>query len=408
MSKADRDLLLEAIEDDFRQDLAVHLYSSHLLHAINPYFPRKNWLSWPLSLESVPDPRNTSVYADEPVVDYGDSGNRGRPSAARTSHESKKDLSKYRIRSVTTTQQASDPRACVMTEIKALVDHRIHSLIQQNPRIRSAMEVRLELVGKLCIEIADGLDDVLSAIADVVHSRNQRASKSETERTVLEKQEHSHALNTQVRRLNWQDVLLAAESVKQTPEGLYKRCETLFHNADFPYEYDSEKELGSAEEAEASDSQHEKTSSPASSTEVSEDNSDLTSEDEDSETESSDKSSSSDTSPDPSSHQQLATSTASSPKAFQNIHLDRLTHLNPRLNRQKIEQKIADEKSFSESKKNLFYHKKRIRYNYSSVEWALKRPKKIVYKIEGRSLEETRQLAIEHGGVGLDAEDYLE
>lgn len=52
------------LEEEFRHDLSVHLYSAVLLNQINPKFPNLGWTRWPLDASKVPDPRITAVYHD--------------------------------------------------------------------------------------------------------------------------------------------------------------------------------------------------------------------------------------------------------------------------------------------------------------------------------------------------------
>ncbi|KAK6455046.1 uncharacterized protein RJT20DRAFT_129714 [Scheffersomyces xylosifermentans] len=63
----ERKEILDVLENDYRSDLAIHLYSVVLLKRINPYFPRRQWSSWPLSFNDVPIPKTTFLYADSIV-----------------------------------------------------------------------------------------------------------------------------------------------------------------------------------------------------------------------------------------------------------------------------------------------------------------------------------------------------
>ncbi len=100
-----------------------------------------------------------------------------RHSGPRGVLEPSEDVSKYRIRSFSTTQKRSDSRTSLMAEIKALVDHRIHSVIHaRNLDGVPSSEISSAVVGKLCIEIANNLDDVLESMADIVERRNLSAT----------------------------------------------------------------------------------------------------------------------------------------------------------------------------------------------------------------------------------------
>lgn len=61
--------VLKHYEHDYKNDLGVHLYSAHLMHQINPEFPKRVWTSWPLEPKDVPDPKTSTTYVlDEPEV----------------------------------------------------------------------------------------------------------------------------------------------------------------------------------------------------------------------------------------------------------------------------------------------------------------------------------------------------
>lgn len=62
----DRKETLLELENQFRQDLAVHLYSAVLLKRIDPTFPKPRWTSWPLPDDQTPIPKSTKKYNDVP------------------------------------------------------------------------------------------------------------------------------------------------------------------------------------------------------------------------------------------------------------------------------------------------------------------------------------------------------
>lgn len=389
MSKKERDLILESIEDEFRQDLAVHLYSTHLLHAINPYFPRRNWLNWPLPYSEVPDPRNLFMYSDQPIAVYNDDEGQTRRHSRHPGPsdvpEPDEDVSKYRIRSFTTTQKRSDSRTSLMAEIKALVDHRIHSMIHAQKQGRvPAPEISPAVVGKLCIEIANNLDDVLESMADIVEHRNISGSKA----------------GAPARPMNWQDVLLCAGSARDTSSDLYGRCELLFQNIDYRYEYESDFE---EQEPRLEELDQEMSDGSSSSSSSSHSTSSISS--------ASNSNSSSSESQTASSSPDLQSSSSPAPSSFHQQHLERLRDLDAvpahykRL--AKIEKKRHVEQKLCETKKKLFSHHQNIKKTYASLKWDVAAEKRLKYRIEGESSEETRRLAIEHGGVGISPDDYL-
>ncbi|ONH66804.1 hypothetical protein BON22_3458 [Cyberlindnera fabianii] len=58
--------VLKELEDEYRHDLGVHLYSTHLLHLMNPKFPYRGYAAWPLAADTVPDPGNLNKFVQEP------------------------------------------------------------------------------------------------------------------------------------------------------------------------------------------------------------------------------------------------------------------------------------------------------------------------------------------------------
>lgn len=379
MSKRERDLILENIEGEFRQDLAVHLYSTHLLHIINPYFPRRNWLSWPLNSAEVPDSRSLFLYSDEPIVSYRpQESNQNLSSSHESTHDTPElpeEIQKYRIRQFNTSQKLSDERSSLMTEIKALVEHRIHSMVQKSGAKNGANpEINPNVLRKLCLDIANSLDDVLERLSSVVDGRSGKSRTSPL-----------------ARLLTWQDVLLAADDARGVRKDLYHRCERLFENVNYKFEYESD--FDDAEEP-ASDKQL--------STEVEE----LSALEAESDT---DQNSPSAT---PSLTEDTSLIIDDSPASFSQRHLERLqdqASIPPHYRgASKIEKKRRADQALATAKKKVYYHNQQLDSKYSSLDWDEELPKKLVYRIEGQSAEENRRLAIEHGGQGLSPQNYLE
>ncbi|GMM32683.1 hypothetical protein DASC09_000080 [Saccharomycopsis crataegensis] len=58
--------IIRNIEEDFRSDLTTHLYSAYLMKLNNKFeHPKKEYTSWPLPFQFIPDPKSTSIYIDE-------------------------------------------------------------------------------------------------------------------------------------------------------------------------------------------------------------------------------------------------------------------------------------------------------------------------------------------------------
>ncbi|KAI5964927.1 hypothetical protein CANMA_003437 [Candida margitis] len=59
----ERNRILKSLEHDFINDLSLHLYSTFLLHRVNPNFPLTRWASWPKEFSKVPIPEHK--YEDD-------------------------------------------------------------------------------------------------------------------------------------------------------------------------------------------------------------------------------------------------------------------------------------------------------------------------------------------------------
>ncbi|KAG5420091.1 hypothetical protein I9W82_001971 [Candida metapsilosis] len=66
--RQERERILHSLEHDFINDLSQHLYSTFLLHRINPNFPLPRWANWPKQFDKVPVP--SSKYEDD-LIDAG-------------------------------------------------------------------------------------------------------------------------------------------------------------------------------------------------------------------------------------------------------------------------------------------------------------------------------------------------
>lgn len=56
--------ILDSLEDSYREDLAIHLYSTLLSRRVDKVYPNGGWASWPLHVDQVPNPRTSLKYAD--------------------------------------------------------------------------------------------------------------------------------------------------------------------------------------------------------------------------------------------------------------------------------------------------------------------------------------------------------
>lgn len=64
-SKPSYNKLINSIENDFKENLTLHLYSSYLTRINNNLqFPSQYWYAWPLNTSQVPDPKSNKKYTD--------------------------------------------------------------------------------------------------------------------------------------------------------------------------------------------------------------------------------------------------------------------------------------------------------------------------------------------------------
>lgn len=62
--------IVDDLEQEFRNDLAVHLYSTCLMHIMDPSVPAPRWSKWPLPSLVVPDPKTATVYVEPECEEY--------------------------------------------------------------------------------------------------------------------------------------------------------------------------------------------------------------------------------------------------------------------------------------------------------------------------------------------------
>lgn len=58
--------IIRQLDNDQKNDLGIHLYSSFLLHHIHPQFPPRSFVAWPLSADRVPIPGGSQLYTEIP------------------------------------------------------------------------------------------------------------------------------------------------------------------------------------------------------------------------------------------------------------------------------------------------------------------------------------------------------
>ncbi|CUM66918.1 uncharacterized protein PRCAT00004603001 [Priceomyces carsonii] len=256
-TKAERDSVIESLEEEYREDLAIHLYSTFLLHQINPIFPRRNWASWPLSINEVPDPRNTLKYADnivsegqfnldidkdEKLGEKRDESSESSEDESLASDESSFDSDErvdtmlaMKIRSVSFSESLTNSKADLINELNSLVERKVNEKIKSS--LHHDMETSPAISGKISkdisMAIANKVDKVLNQV--LIFGRAS-TSKSTAKRKFT-------------RLLSWQDIIMAGMNSELTLkvkfpislyEQLYEKCEKLFENVNYNYEFDDD------------------------------------------------------------------------------------------------------------------------------------------------------------------------
>lgn len=142
--------VLEHYEEDYKNDLAIHLYSAYLMHQQNPLFPHHPWTSWPKAPDVVPDPKTIDLYTDEPeTVSVSGIG--------RTSESSK-------LNNISKVNSRSDPKEILKIELERLFKRKIHHQISNNPNEEYYTQPSLEhiqLPSFLMDKITTKIDDLM-------------------------------------------------------------------------------------------------------------------------------------------------------------------------------------------------------------------------------------------------------
>ncbi|ODQ82355.1 hypothetical protein BABINDRAFT_158970 [Babjeviella inositovora NRRL Y-12698] len=133
--KKDVTSLLQSIEDDYRHDLAIHLYSTYLLHLKDPFFPRRGWSGWPLTYTDVPDPKSTEIYINE-ANPFNDALERPsasqsmraslEPSLPETTPDDDVMYRYYRNKKMYLQEELTDPQEDLRLELRALLARKLN------------------------------------------------------------------------------------------------------------------------------------------------------------------------------------------------------------------------------------------------------------------------------------------
>ncbi|CAH2353170.1 hypothetical protein CLIB1423_09S04368 [[Candida] railenensis] len=186
-NKREIDTILENFEDEYTHDLAIHLYSTHLLHQVDPIFPRENWSSWPQSFDTVPDPKTVTTYMhDNPFNVEND----------ESDQESTRTKSFHGVK---VQERITSSESDLKLELKALIERKIYSKVHQQLKKNTGkpaaknlvpvVEIKDYLIRSMVDKLTGQVDDILDALIET--------------RLVAATRRHGKKL------MNWLDVLLA-------------------------------------------------------------------------------------------------------------------------------------------------------------------------------------------------------
>lgn len=390
-NKTERKNILGAIEDEYRHDLAIHLYSSFLLHKVNPMFPRRNWASWPLPLGDVPEPLGVNKYEDGDILDTvqfkapyivaeaemdvdhtsaidGSDSELDRSPSIEISANGSRDSRAFLGRAEAALENG---RHNLMIEIIALLQRTIRkkALARQGsdntvPVLEPNPTLLLEAARTICSRI-DGTFNKLASI------QNNRRNVKDSEKP-------------SVRLLTWQDMLLSAlDSHNELENGkdidgyikTYKKCERLFLLVNYKYEYNEDSEDSDSSSEEFIDSVSENIS--ANNDEIPNFSAE--------------------------NHLEVVEGSSSSFSNGQNF-------------KERVLNNIKKEQVMLDVKRLLFYNKAHAQLqekHLSSISCrkargthykAKKMPKK--FKISNQGLHNQKKNALKHGGISIDSGDY--
>ncbi|CUM45488.1 uncharacterized protein AC631_05420 [Debaryomyces fabryi] len=268
-TKKEREVILNSLEDEYRHDLSIHLYSTFLFHQINPLFPRRNWASWPLPFERVPDPQSSKTFVDSEICidqfddidhetnvnreinlditkqeltdDEDESEDNGDYEEITTKDEvipENKHQRYMRIRSVATRETLSNSKVDIMIELHALLEKKIHDKLKavaDKKHLTMSPDISSKMTNEVCKKLANKVDHLVNNIIKFQKQGQTRLSSS----------------RPYPRLLNWQDILLAGLDVDESHNKilkntnhtkLYQKCERLFNKPKYTYEYDDEED----------------------------------------------------------------------------------------------------------------------------------------------------------------------
>lgn len=226
LEKKDFDQIINALEDNYRHDLAVHLYLAFLSHNVNPHFPQPKWASWPVEKSDLPDLNTSYRYEDQiddkTVEDTIELCGEVADESIPVTQEAVDGFFPTRQR-ISVTYKNSDPvgpSALLLNELQALILRKVHR--KASARLRDRVELTLDdnnvLTRQMTLKLAQRLHSLLEKMSQAKHSDSRRT---------------------------WQDVHLKALMFRDHGKGpdikghrkRYARSKRLFDDVKFNYEY---------------------------------------------------------------------------------------------------------------------------------------------------------------------------
>lgn len=436
--------ILDTLEEEYRSDLGIHLYSTFLLHRLNYIFPRRNWSSWPLPKDEVPDASSAKRYEDiivddtfkansghsmltgsdngpvENTTDLHSSSTNGtnpsknvkmlydetqvapedletsptRPLTQNVLESDESDLEfglqssfqemlsdnesdtethtdtvpadTVKVVSVATKEKMANPKASLMNEIGVLIEKKIHErLLKQNALVEVSTDIYKSPVAK---ELTKRLANKTSKLVGGLIRQSEELVARQTE-----------ARQRQHRQLfSWHDIILANLENEAGPElhanthsleEVLRKCEKLFVNVKYKYEFDVGHDSG---------------------------------EQSDDDDESSDEDSGNQTGPFDHAH-------------YLQTFVERFRHpLKSKLGNKFGDLILAQQKRDQfryEMVKTIYLQRLRVEKRLRDLSWDIPRKKRLIFKnkepmVHGTHLQMKRAQAL-HGGLGITADEFL-
>ncbi|ODV96824.1 hypothetical protein PACTADRAFT_48636 [Pachysolen tannophilus NRRL Y-2460] len=238
--------ILQNLEDDFRHDLSLHLYSTFLLHLKNPFFPERRWSAWPLPYSEVPDPKNTSTYIDINDVMGTEYENQSEFADTETEEAKKENNDGTSTPTPNSTPAPENPASEGLDEIAKLIprSHRVFELEERLSDANKNLKIELNSIfqskiynqisslnkGKKTDEIKyqaiiDPNIEIPNLLYEKVKNRINSKIDSLVKMRLTSRTKFKRDTDVIARLYNWRDILMDEGNLEAE-----KRCRKLFTN----------------------------------------------------------------------------------------------------------------------------------------------------------------------------------